>query len=240
MSSIPEIVKLLRENRFDDAISVVNETLRVAHAESPKKFSDLARDLVRWQGIFRNTTEAKASENYFRTVHNLLTELDGAESALTMTAADNLAGLLGSIDKTDEAITLREKVLAHLTGCHPKDEQRLTMVRSSLSILYQRTGRVDKLKDLYQDTKICEHLRTAQQYVQNQGGRVVWVGQPWSANCRTWVYFDVRLDCDQIIKSLGLADCIQIHDHRGTHDGSERGLVCTIHQDGIMGPHPDA
>src|SRR5215467_11470918 len=110
MSSIAEIVKLLRENRFDDAISLVNQTLRAAHAESPKKLSELARDLVRWQGIFRNTTEAKAAENYFRTVHNLLTELHGPESALTMTAADNLAGLLGSIDKTDEAITLREMV----------------------------------------------------------------------------------------------------------------------------------
>jgi hypothetical protein len=31
---------------------------------------------------------------------------------------------------------------------------------------------------------------------------------------------------------------IQLHDHRGTHDGSERGIVCTMHNDAIMGPHP--
>jgi hypothetical protein len=32
--------------------------------------------------------------------------------------------------------------------------------------------------------------------------------------------------------------CVQIHDHRGTNDGSERGLVCSVHQYAVMGAHP--
>src|SRR5262245_13057720 len=121
MSTIPEILKLLRENRFDEALPLVNDALRGAQAESSKKLNETARDLVRWQGIFKNTTEAKASEDYFRTVHRLLAELSGPESPVTMAAADNLAGLLGSIGKTDEAIALREQVLAHLSTSRPKD-----------------------------------------------------------------------------------------------------------------------
>jgi hypothetical protein len=238
MSTVPEILKLLRESRFDDALPLANDALRNAHAESSKKLNETARDLVRWQGIFKNTNEAKASEDYFRTVHSLLAELSGEESSITLAAADNLAGLLGSIGKTDEAIALREQVLAHLSMSRPTDDQRLNIVRDSLSILYQRAGRQEKLAELYRDTKLCEHLRTLEQYVRDQGGRVISVGQPWSANCRTWVYFDVLLDCDRLIKSLGLAPCVQIHDHRGTHDGSERGIVCTIHHDAVMGPHP--
>lgn len=62
-------------------------------------------------------------------------------------------------------------------------------------------------------------------------------GQPWSQNCHVWVYFDALLDCERLIQGLGLDPCVEIHDHRGTHDGSERGLVCTIHHDGVMGPH---
>jgi len=46
------------------------------------------------------------------------------------------------------------------------------------------------------------------------------------------------LDCEGLIAALKLEACVQIHDHRGTHDGSERGLVCNIHNDGLMGPHP--
>jgi hypothetical protein len=29
------------------------------------------------------------------------------------------------------------------------------------------------------------------------------------------------------------------HEHRGTHDGQEAGFVCSEHQDGVMGVHPD-
>ena len=238
MSRIPEILQLLRGNRFDSAIPLVTEILRNAAAESSQKLTNEARELVRYQGFFKDTAQAMTSESYFRTVHNLLSELAGPESPATMAAAENLAGLLGSIDKVDEAIALREKVLAHVSGRFPKDDQRVMIVRDGLSILYQRAGHEDKLKALYQDTGLCEHLRTAEKYIRKQGGRVISAGQPWSANCHVWVYFDTLLDCDSLIKGLALASCVQIHDHRGTHDGSERGIVCTVHHDGIMGPHP--
>ncbi|HET9943614.1 MAG TPA: tetratricopeptide repeat protein [Terriglobia bacterium] len=238
MSTVPEILQLLRESRFDDAIPLVEESLRRAAAESPQKLTDAAREIVRWQGFFKNTAQAITSERYFRSVHGLLAELAGPESPAAMAAADNLGSLLGSIDKADEAIALRERVLAHLRGRFPNDDQRVMTVRDGLSILYQRAGREDKLKELYQDTGVCEHLRQAESYIRDQGGRVVSVGRPWSANCRTWVYFDTILDAESLIAGLHLDACVAVHDHRGTHDGSERGIVCRIHHDGVMGPHP--
>jgi len=236
--TVPEIVQLLRENRFDSAIPIVTETLRNAASQSTQKLTEVARDLVRWQGVFKNTAQAMTSESYFRTVHSLLAELTGPESPATMAAAENLAGLLGSIGRVDEAIELREAVLAEMSKRVPSDDPRLMMVRDGLSILYQRADRHDKLNELYKDTGLCEHLRAAEKYVRDQGGRVISTAQPWSANCHVWVYFDVLLDSDRLIKGLGLASCVQVHDHRGTHDGSECGIVCTIHHDGIMGPHP--
>jgi hypothetical protein len=238
MSRLSEILEFLRENRFDAAAPLAEETLRSAAAESPQRLADVARDLVRWQGFFRNNAEAMKSEPYFRTVHDLLSQLSGPESPAAMAAAENLAGLLGSVGKVDEAIVLREKVLAHLSNRFPADDQRVMIVRDGLGVLYQRAGREDKLKELFQDTSLCEHLRPAEKYVRDHGGRVVSAGRPWSANCHVWVYFDTILDCDRLIEGLSLAPCIQTHDHRGTHDGSERGIVCTIHHDGVMGPHP--
>jgi hypothetical protein len=238
MATIPEILKLLRENRFEEAIPLVTTTLRSAASESPQALTNCARDLVRFQGFFKNTAQAMTSENYFRTVHNLLGELAGPDSPAAMAAADNLGALLGSIDKLDEAIDLRERVLAHLQTRFSGDDQRVMLVRDGLSILYRRAGREDKLKEVFQNTGLCEHLRAAEKYVRDQGGRVVYSGRPWSANCHVWVYFDTILDSDRLIKGLGLDACVQVHDHRGTHDGSERGIVCTVHNDGIMGPHP--
>jgi hypothetical protein len=238
MSTVPAIVQMLREHQFDSAIPIVSQMLRDAAAQSPKRLSEVARDLVRWQGVFRSTAEAAAAEPYFRTVYDLLQELAGPESPAALSAAENLAGILGSVDKVDEAIALREKILAHLDPLVSRDDRRVDMIRNGLAILYQRAGRDDKLNQLYGDARLCEHLQTAEEYVRAHGGHVVFRGQPWSANCRVWIYFDVTLDCERLIESLGLDPCVRIHDHRGTHDGSERGIVCTIHNDAIMGRHP--
>ena len=88
------------------------------------------------------------------------------------------------------------------------------------------------------ETKICLHLKPVYDYVQAAGGGITYQGNAWSKNCRLWIYFDVVLDCSLLKSKLNLNDCIEIHEHIGTHDGQERGFVCKIHQDGIMGIHP--
>ena len=237
--SAPTILQLLREYRFESVIPIVTQTLREAAEESPKRLTEVAQEIVRWQGVFKNTVQAKTSEPYFRTVYTLLEELAGPDSPVALKAADNLAGILASIGKLDEAISLRERVLAQLRSRFPGDDQRVMNVRDGLTILYQRAGQDRKLEPLYADTAVCEHLQPADKYVRDQGAHVISAGRPWSANCHIWIYFDALLDCERLIKGLGLAPCVQIHDHRGTHDGSERGIVCTIHNDGVMGPHPE-
>lgn len=229
---------MLKEHQFESVIPLVSETLRTAAAESPQRLSDVARELVRWRGFFQNTLQAKGAEPYFRTLFDLLEELAGPESPETIAAAENLGGLLGSIDRLDEAIPLRERALAYLSTRFPSDDPRVTTVRDGLSVLYRRAGRTDKLEQLFAGTTVCEHLQVADRYVRGQGAQVISAGRPWSANCRLWIYFDALLDCESLISGLGLASCIEVHDHRGTHDGSERGIVCTVHNDGLMGPHP--
>jgi hypothetical protein len=237
--STPTILQLLREYRFDSVIPIVTQTLRDAAAESPQRLNEVARDIVRWQGFFKNNAQAKTSEPYFRTVYNLIEELAGPESPSALAAAENLAGVLASIGKLDEAISLRERVLGHLCRRFPIDDQRVMNVRDGLAILYQRSGQERKLEQLYNEIAVCEHLQAADKYVRDQGAHVISAGRPWSANCHVWIYFDAVLDCERLIKGLGLAPCVQIHDHRGTHDGSELGIVCTIHNDGIMGLHAE-
>ena len=86
--------------------------------------------------------------------------------------------------------------------------------------------------------KICEHLRQLEDHIKSKGFQETFRGKAWSDNCRTWVYFDVVLDCDALIKRFGFPDCVKEHEHIGTHIGTEIGLVCEIHQDGVMGIHP--
>ena len=82
---------------------------------------------------------------------------------------------------------------------------------------------------------VCEHLLPLEQALLSRGVAEIFRGQAWSMNCREWVYFDCFLDTDAIRKHFTLPEGVHDHSHRGTHDGQERGLVCTVCKDAIMG-----
>jgi hypothetical protein len=86
----------------------------------------------------------------------------------------------------------------------------------------------------------CDHLRPLEQAILARGIRETFRGKPWSQNCREWVYFDCFIDTDAVRRSLALPACVGDHVHRGTHDGQERGLVCSICHDAIMGRYETA
>lgn len=81
----------------------------------------------------------------------------------------------------------------------------------------------------------CEHLRPLEEAILASEIRETYRGAAWSQNCREWVYFDCFLDLLAVRDVIELADCVIEHAHRGTHDGQERGFVCTICNDAIMG-----
>ena len=82
---------------------------------------------------------------------------------------------------------------------------------------------------------LCEHLHPLEEAMIASGLRETYRGQAWSRNCREWVYFDCYIDLEGVRNGFALDACVHDHEHRGTHDGQERGLVCTQCHDGIMG-----
>jgi len=87
---------------------------------------------------------------------------------------------------------------------------------------------------------LCEHLALIDAELHAQGLVETFRGQAWSANCREWVYFDAVLDLDDIRARHVLAPCVREHVNLDTHNGTERGLECSVHHDGIMGRLPDS
>jgi hypothetical protein len=83
----------------------------------------------------------------------------------------------------------------------------------------------------------CKHLAALEQAIIAEGIRETFRGQAWSDNCREWVYFDCWIDLEAVRQRHSLADCVVDHVHRGTHDGSERGLVCSQCHDALMGTY---
>ncbi len=83
----------------------------------------------------------------------------------------------------------------------------------------------------------CEHLIALEQAILARGIPETFRGQPWTSNCREWVYFDCFIDIEAVARKLAFSDCVRQHLHRGTHDGQERGFVCSECHDGILGSY---
>lgn len=84
---------------------------------------------------------------------------------------------------------------------------------------------------------LCEHLRPLEQAIAGAGIRETFRGKPWSMNCREWVYFDCYIDTDAVARAFSFSDCVKVHAHRGTHDGEERGFVCSCCHDAVIGAY---
>jgi|SRR5579862_587546 len=86
---------------------------------------------------------------------------------------------------------------------------------------------------------VCEHLRALEADLVSKKRAITLAGSPWSANCRTWIYFDAVLDCEALRKRLNLADCVKVHVNDDPRSGREKGLECGICRDAVVGIHPE-
>jgi hypothetical protein len=86
---------------------------------------------------------------------------------------------------------------------------------------------------------MCPCLKPLDDLLKKRGHKESFRGQAWSQKCREWAYYPVVFDKASVRMLLSIPTTVVDHDHRGTHDGSESGFVCTLHDDAVMGDHPD-
>lgn len=84
---------------------------------------------------------------------------------------------------------------------------------------------------------MCEHLQPLEDELHRLGVKETYRGQPWSENCREWVYFDCYLDYESLHARLHLPDCVHFHHSDDPRSGAEEGFYCETCKDGIIGLH---
>lgn len=86
---------------------------------------------------------------------------------------------------------------------------------------------------------VCKHLRDIETALIDAGVMVTQRGQVWSDNCREWVYFACRLDCDALLARHEVGPSVRVHRNDDARSGLELGIECTECHDALMGQHPD-
>lgn len=85
---------------------------------------------------------------------------------------------------------------------------------------------------------MCEHLIILDKELRSIGVKETFRGQPWSKNCREWVYYDCAFDFEKIRARLNLPDFVVTHSNDDPRSGLEAGFVCSQCNDGVIGAHP--
>lgn len=86
---------------------------------------------------------------------------------------------------------------------------------------------------------MCQHLTEIERDLLARNVRVIYRGQPWSKNCREWVYFDCYLDDKALREKYHLPDFVEVHVNNDEKSGKEAGICCNVCQDAIIGVHAD-
>jgi hypothetical protein len=81
----------------------------------------------------------------------------------------------------------------------------------------------------------CEHLRPLEEALRAEGFACTFRGQAWSEAQGIWAYYNCIMEVDTLRKRFALPNLVETHSHRGTHDGSELGFICTSCGTGLMG-----
>lgn len=137
------------------------------------------------------------------------------------------------------------------------DEQSLKKNASSMKSAYGATSieyveALDKLAFYYRqnedfesahqvllDVRVCRCLEPVYKYILESRAKITHAGQVWSKNCRIWIYFDSLIDCDSLRQKFNLNETITTHVFCDNWQGSEKGFVCSVHHDALMGIHPN-
>jgi hypothetical protein len=57
---------------------------------------------------------------------------------------------------------------------------------------------------------MCEHLTALENELKSKGLKETYRGQPWSGNCREWVYYDCVLDVEKLKSRYNFSPCVTI------------------------------
>jgi hypothetical protein len=86
---------------------------------------------------------------------------------------------------------------------------------------------------------MCIHLTEIEKDMAAAGIQILYRGQPWTDNCREWIYFDCYLDTRKLIEKYNLPDFVEVHVNNDVRSGKEAGICCSSCHDAIIGAHPD-
>jgi hypothetical protein len=162
--------------------------------------------------------------------------LDRGDSA-RVRCFQNLATVLATIGRVEEAERIRRDVFDELRATRPpEDHERMSACQWVASAL-RTSGEHSAADALYAEVPICTHLLPLREALLQSGAVITDAGHLWS-QAGVSIWFSRVLDPDALCRELALDACVISTENDDPRSGPELGVYCTVHRDSIVGPHP--
>lgn len=233
-----QVRRLAAERRFADAADAALGALP-GEASAARNFVRNLLQLRELSPFGSNVRAAEGMEGFYAPLTRAAGPVLGATSDEAIALVERLTMIHAYAHRFDDAAAALRPAFDAVRQIRSDDDPLVNRLRYMLKTQYENAGRPADAAALLPAVRVCRHLRPVDEYLRSRGAQVMNVTTPWSKNCRHWViYRGVILNTASLVKRFDLVPPVEVHDHVGTHDGSEHGLVCTEHHDALIGAHP--
>jgi hypothetical protein len=189
-----------------------------------------------WPAFGHASQFAPALAYYEAVARTLGPLLDRGDSA-RVRCSQNLATVLATLGRVEEAERIRRDVFDDLRATRPPgDNERISACHWVASVL-RGSGDPSAADALYAEVPICTHLQPVRGALLRSGAFITNAGHLWS-EAGISICFSTVLDPDELRRELALDACVSPTENDDPRSGPELGLYCTIDRDSIVGPHP--
>jgi hypothetical protein len=207
-------------------------------AGGERPLHDVAEAFAREWPAFGHVSQYEAALPYYETVARVLCPLLERGDSNRIRCAQNLAIVLATIGRTEDAQRTRREVFEELRATRPPEDDERIRAAHEVAVTLRARGEHAAADALYAEVPICEHLRPVREELLRSGARIANAGYLWSTNSRICLWFGIVLDPEALQRRLSLDACVIRTENDDPRSGPELGLYCTAHQDGVVGPHP--
>jgi hypothetical protein len=236
MDALELALARVKEESFRDATPLAMQAIDEA-ARGKRDLRATADELAGLMPVFNHASRYARALPFYEAVAGALCPLLARGDSARVRCMQNLALVLATVDRMADAERLRREAFEELDAARPPNDDARVRALNEVACALRTRGDHAGADALFAKLPICEHLQPVREELLRSGARIGTGGHLWSGTA-IWLWFNLVLDPEALQRKLALDACVSPTENDDPRSGPELGLRCTIHGDGIVGPHP--
>ena len=236
MDALALVLARVDAESFREATPLAMQAIDEA-AQGKRPLRVTADALAGLMPLFNHSSRYVAALPFYKAVAGALCPLLAPGDSARVRCMQNLALVLATVDRMTDAERLRHEAFEELDAARPPNDDERVRALAEVAAALITHGDAARADALFAKLPICEHIQPVREELLRSGAHIGTGGHLWGGTAM-WLWFNVVLDPAALQRKLVLDACVLETENDDPRSGPELGLRCSIHGDGVVGPHP--